>query len=150
MPLDDVRQFARGWLLDLANCVWPPEQVEALEREAEQVKEAIREGYQDLLQGRRALEQLHATITEQEQLTITLPWQVDAYLQAGNRKAAYRTALQLDDLRTTLAANRSRWNRMQRAYEAHVAQLAEQRVLLGQLQLQARRLRQGMLTPAHG
>lgn len=151
MAIDNVRQIARGWLLELANCVFPEEQVETLERETAIVKEAIREGYQDLLRGRRAMERLHAEIREQEQKTIALPWQVDGYLQVGNRKAAYRLALQLDEVRATLAANRARWSRLQRDYNAHVARLEEERALLGQMQLQVRRLRQGSLAPAaHG
>jgi hypothetical protein len=148
MAIDDVRQLARGWLLDLANCIWPEEQVERLQRDADLIKEEIRQGYQDLLRGRRVMEELHAAMTEQEQQTVTLPWQVDAYLQVGNRKAAYRSALQLEEIRAALSANRRRWTKLKREYEAHVARLEEERALLGRMQVQVRRLRQGNFAPA--
>jgi hypothetical protein len=148
MALDEFRQLARGWLLELAQCVWPEEHVDYLQAKADSLKEAIRTGYDQLPRCRRAMERLSAEITEQEQKAITLPWQVEAFLQVGNRKSAWRVALELDQVREALTANRAQLAQMEREYRACVAELEQQRQALGAMQLRLLRLRPGELTLA--
>jgi hypothetical protein len=148
MALDDIRRLARGWLLDLANNVWPEEQIDLLAEKADALKELIRRGYETLLRRRRSLERLHAQIDEQEHRAVALPWQVDGYLQVGNKKAAWRVAIELEDLRASLENNRSRVADLERENREHIAELVEQRRVLGNMQLQLMKLRRGGLAAA--
>jgi hypothetical protein len=145
MALDDIRRLARGWLVDLANSVWPEEHIDLLADKADALKEQIRLGYDALLRRRRSLERVHAEMAEQEQQAIALPWQVDGYLQVKNKKAAWRVAMELEEVRAALANSRSRVAALERENRAQLAELAEQRRQLGQMQLQLMKLRHGSL-----
>jgi hypothetical protein len=148
MALDDFRRLARGWLLDLANNVWPEEHIDLLADKADALKELIRRGYDTLLRRRRTLERLHAEMHEQEQKAIALPWQVDGYLQVGNKKAAWRLAMELEEIRAALAANRGRMAALERENRTHLAEIEEQRQVLGRMQLQLMKLRRGSVAEA--
>jgi hypothetical protein len=141
MALEDIRQVARTWLLELANCAWSEEQVAAMAHETESLKEDIRQGYQVLLLQRRRLERLQQRIEENEHKAAALPWKVQSYLQVGNKKAAYQAALELDQVRATVSADRSRRREMDQAYRQQAADLESERQRLGKLQWQLARLR---------
>src|SRR5262245_60138203 len=144
MALEDLRQQARSLLLNLANCVWPEEQVAVMAERVAALKEEIRQGYHDLLRRRRRLESLQQRIEEQEQKAAALPWQVQTYLQTGNRTAAWRAALELDRVRTNLEQDRNRRSHVEKAYQQQVAGLEKARERLGKMQLQLMRLQPGV------
>lgn len=144
MALEDIRQAARTWLLDLANCAWSEEQVAGMARQTESLKEEIRQGYDSLLRRRRRLERLQQRIEENEHKAAALPWQVQTYLQVGNKTAAYKAALELDQVRAALGQDRSRLREMNQAYHEQAAQLESERQRLGALQGQLLRLRPGV------
>lgn len=148
MALDDFRRLARGWLLDLANNVWPDEHIDLLADKADALKELIRRGYDTLLRRRRSLERLYAEIDEQEHRAVALPWQVDGYLQVGNKKAAWRMAMELEEVRAALAGNHNRVAELERENREQIAELEEQRRLLGRMQIQVMKLRRGSLAAA--
>ncbi len=148
MPMDDIRRLARGWLMDLANTVWPDEQIDLLADKADALKELIRRGYDTLLRRRRSMERLHAQINNQEQRAVALPWQVDGYMQVGNKKAAWRVAMELEELRAALAANQVRAAQLERENREQIAELEKQRRHLGRMQLQLMQLRRGSLAAA--
>jgi hypothetical protein len=145
MTIDDFRRLARGWLLDLANNVWPEEHIDLLADKTDALKELIRRGYDALLRRRRALERLHAEMDEQEQRAIALPWQVDGYLQVGNKKAAWRAAMELEEVRAALANHRTQVASLERENREQLVELQEQRRALGRMQSQLMKLRHGSL-----
>src|SRR5262249_45278249 len=141
MALEDLRVVARSWLLDLANCVWPEERIAFLADRVDTLKEEIRQGYDDLMRQRRRLERLQERVDEEEQLAVSIPWQVQAYIQLGNKAGAYRKALELDQVRAALHEDRGRLRQLDKAYRMQVAMLETERQRLGQMQLQLMRLR---------
>lgn len=139
MMLEDMRRQAGSWLRDLADQVWPGQDGDTLAERVERRKRDIRQGYDELLRHRRFLEVLQESIAGNEQRAAALPWEVSNYLQTGNRAAAWRAALQLDELRFGLAQDRIRQRDSQAGYERRAAQLAEDRRWLGRMQLALRR-----------
>jgi hypothetical protein len=141
MALEDIRQTARTWLLELANCAWSEEQVAEMAHEAQSLKEEIGQGYEVLLLQRRRLERLQQRIEENEHKATALPHKVQSYLQVGNKKEAYQAALELDQVRAAVSADRSRRREMNQAYHQQAADLESERARLGKLQWQLMRLR---------
>jgi hypothetical protein len=141
MALEDLRVVARSWLLDLANCVWPEERIAFLADRVDTLKEEIRQGYDDLMRQRRRLERVQERVDEEEQLAVSIPWQVQAYIQLGNKAGAYRKALELDQVRAALQEDCGRLRQLDKAYRMQVAMLETERQRLGQMQLQLLRLR---------
>lgn len=143
MTLEDLRRQAGFWLRELADQVCPRPGGETLAERVARRKQEIRQGYDELLRHRRFLETLQETIAANEQRIAALPWEVNNYLQLGNRAGAWRAALQLDELRFALEQDRTRQRDSQTAYERHAAQLAEERRWLGRMQLALRRQQAG-------
>jgi len=139
MTLEDMRRQAGSWLRELADQVWPGHGGETLAERVERRKTDIRQGYDELLRHRRFLESLQETIVANEQRAAALPWEVENHLQAGNRAAAWRAALQLDEARFSLEQDRLRQRDSQAAYERRAEQLAEDRRWLGRMQMALRR-----------
>jgi hypothetical protein len=140
MALEELRQQARSWLLELANCVWSEDQADDLAQQAKDLKQHIRRGYEELFRRRRAIESQHRRIAEQEQQAAALPWQVEAFLQVRNRQGAWRAALELDRVRGNLDSDRARLQALEAGYRQQVVRLEKDRQLLGQLQLHLMRL----------
>lgn len=139
MTLEALRRQAGSWLRELADQVWPGSTGETLAERIERRKQEIRQGYDELLRHRRFLESLQEGIAANEQRAAALPWEVSNYLQTGNRAAAWRAALQLDELRFALEQDRIRQRDSQAAYERRAEELAEQRRWLGRMQMALRR-----------
>ncbi|MBL8799374.1 MAG: hypothetical protein JNM56_36160 [Planctomycetia bacterium] len=139
MTLEELRRQAGSWLRDLADQVCPGAAGETLAERIERRKQEIRQGYDELLRHRRFLESLQAGITANEQRAAALPWEVSNYLQTGNRAAAWRAAMLLDELRYALEQDRIRQCDSQAAYERRAEELAEQRRWLGRMQMALRR-----------
>ena len=150
MALEDVRQLARGILLDLAECVWSEKDVESLSERADALKAQVRRGYDDLMRRRRGIEHLQHRVEVAERKVTALPWQVETYLQTGNRNRAWRAALELDDVRCNLAHDRARLRQLEADYRRHVVSLERDRRQLGDLQRQLIRLHQAHPQPSPG
>jgi hypothetical protein len=144
MALEAIRQQVRGWLLQLADCLWSEEHIARLARQADLLKDQVRHGYSELVQRRREIETLQDRIGAEGRKTVALPWEVQGYLQLGDRSAAWRTALELDQVRGTLESDRRRLKALQENYQRHVDRLERDRERLGQLQLRLLSLRPGV------
>ena len=127
-------------MLDLANVVYPAEPGDRLAQQAEELREQIRCGYSELLRQRRACEELQRRVDSEEQRGVALPWKVLAYVQMDNRRGAWLAALELDQVRTLLEADRRRLRESRQAYHDHAVRLAADRQRLGELQRQLLRL----------
>lgn len=140
MAIEELRQRARCWLLDLANVVYPDEHNGRLVQQAEELQQQVRLGYAELLRERRACEVLQQRIDGAERSVTALPWKVLSYMQTDNRRGAWLAALELDQLRALLEEDRLRLREAQQAYQEHAVQLAAERQRLGEMQRQLLRL----------
>lgn len=138
MAFDELRQRARGVLIELAQEIWPDQPPGTLAREADDLKSHIRKGYDELLRQRRLLQTVQQRVDAQERQAATLPWQVDGYLQVGNRANAWRAAMELDRIRVMLDQDRARMRELQEEQRQHVDRLQRDKQRLGDLQRQLR------------
>ena len=81
--------------------------------------------YKELMQQRRAIERLTARIGRDERRIADLTCRVETWFRLGDRKAAYRQALVLDDLRQNLAIDRTRLRRQQHEFQEQVTALRQ-------------------------
>lgn len=138
MAFDELRQLARGVLIDLAENIWPDAAPGTLARQADHLKSHIRKSYDDLIRQRRLLQTVQQRLDAEERQAATLPYQVDAYLQVGNRPSAWRTAMELDRVRAMLDQDRARVRELQEEQRQRLDRLQRDKQRLGDLQRQLR------------
>jgi chromosome segregation ATPase len=124
MILDDVLQSLRFCFWELRHALTPEAGRWRLEREAVWLRHRLRRGYEGLLRQRQALESLTSRIGRNDKRVMALKYRVATYLEVGNKKSAYRQALDLDQLRQGVDEDRQHLTRLQRAYQEHVTQLS--------------------------
>jgi len=138
MAFDELRQRAREVLIELAQGIWPEEAPGTLARQADDLKAHIRKAYDELLRQRRLLQTVQQRVEAQERQAATLPWQVDACLQVGNKPDAWRAAMELDRVRAMLDQDRARVRELQEEQRQRLDSLEHDRQRLGDLQRQLR------------
>jgi hypothetical protein len=143
MTLDELLQSLRFCFWQLRHAFSPEAARWRLEREAVWLRHRLRRGYEGLLRQRQALESLTARVGRNDKRVTALHHRVATYLDLGNKKSAYRQALDLDHLRQGVEEDRQHLHRLERAYQEQVSQLSrmERRRDMVERQLEALRLR---------
>jgi hypothetical protein len=132
MPFRDARRLAHGWLLDLADRVWPGRDGHSLCL----LQQQIRQGCDEILSLRRTIERLGRRIEMERRKAAALPFEVETYLRTGNGPRAWRSAMELDRTRLNLELDSIRLREIQAGYQQRVDRLELDLRRLHELQAQ--------------
>jgi len=121
--LDQLWHSVRAAYWDVADSLWPSAAAAQLERERDWLKLRLKRGYRSLIDQRRTLQTTLTRIAQNDKLTTALTFRIESYLQTENRVKAFHHALELDQLRRTLAHDRDQLPCLERAYQNRVADI---------------------------
>lgn len=122
MTLDDVSRAIHDFWTEVSSA-FTPRGRNPLHREADWLRDRLQDAYGNLMRQRRGIEKLSARVGRDEKRVSDLMNRVETHFHVGDQQAAYRRALELEDVRRNLDVDRARLRREQREYQDQVAAL---------------------------
>ncbi len=123
MGLETVVQALRCFFQELESPFTPEAVARRLQREADWLRQRLRDAYEELPRQRRTVESLTEAVVRAEKDVPALTCRIESWLSVGSRRHAYRQALELEQLRQNLEINRGRLRRLEREYRHQVMQI---------------------------
>jgi hypothetical protein len=121
MSLDELSQAFHLLCFEVRSVFSPEAVAGRLQCEADWLRDRLRRHYDVLMQQRREIETLVGRVARNEKQITAQKYRIETFLQVGDRKKAYRQALELDQLRQELDEARSR---LRRRKHEHLEQVA--------------------------
>jgi chromosome segregation ATPase len=136
--LETLEFRCRGWLKGLKHS----RELDRLREKSDRLKRDLRQRYPLLVRHRAVIGGLRRRIEEGEQRVQRLADRIEIFSHVADHATAWRHALELEQTRKTLARDRAKCERLEQAYQEHLADVDRLKDRLADLQekLYVRRL----------